>query len=267
MGWNLKKLVALCTSAALLVSCVPVAYAEGETWLEETAGGTQDIQTETGEKQESVQIVAELPELRGEDEKHFRLSDGSMMAAKYPDAVHYETEGGWEEIDNTLCLKQTDDSVYINQENAFKVAFAETSDAAELVRLEQDGYVLSWALPREPQEGPALFSSGHGDIASVKAQVMAKEDPAEEAVTGKAPENMQDKLSGGPADTAADGTAVQDGKPALPADDPALQVEKASSGIVYADVRPGMDLQYILSGSQLKENLIVERPMDTYTFT
>ncbi|MBE6537564.1 MAG: hypothetical protein E7673_06400, partial [Ruminococcaceae bacterium] len=45
----------------------------------------------------------EVMELREEKAKHFRLSDGSYVAAQYGSAVHYLDESGaWQDIDNTL---------------------------------------------------------------------------------------------------------------------------------------------------------------------
>ncbi len=34
--------------------------------------------------------------------KHFRLSDGSYVAVIYNESVHYEKDGEWKDIDNTL---------------------------------------------------------------------------------------------------------------------------------------------------------------------
>ena len=47
-------------------------------------------------------IVEEDIALRGTYEKHFIMSDGSSMAVAYNEPVHYEEDGQWFEIDNTL---------------------------------------------------------------------------------------------------------------------------------------------------------------------
>ena len=41
-------------------------------------------------------------EARDEYEKHYRLTDGSFLAAQFQVPVHYEADGVWEDIDNTL---------------------------------------------------------------------------------------------------------------------------------------------------------------------
>ena len=51
---------------------------------------------------EQQDVSGEIPELRGEYEKHFSLSDGTYSAVVYPYPVHYDSNGTWQEIDNTL---------------------------------------------------------------------------------------------------------------------------------------------------------------------
>ncbi len=48
-------------------------------------------------------VVQEVEELRGEDSKHFQMSDGSYLAVAYGEPVHYQDEeGAWQDIDNAL---------------------------------------------------------------------------------------------------------------------------------------------------------------------
>jgi len=49
-----------------------------------------------------ITVVGEITEKRSEYVKEYLLSDGTRMAAVYADPVHYEKDGQWEEIDNTL---------------------------------------------------------------------------------------------------------------------------------------------------------------------
>lgn len=48
-------------------------------------------------------VLGEDVEKRKADEKHFIMSDGTMMAVKYSEQVHYQADAGkWVEIDNSL---------------------------------------------------------------------------------------------------------------------------------------------------------------------
>ena len=45
----------------------------------------------------------ELTDRREQNVKHFRLSDGSIVAAQYASPIHEQDESGeWQDIDNTL---------------------------------------------------------------------------------------------------------------------------------------------------------------------
>ena len=49
--------------------------------------------------------------------------------------------------------------------------------------------------------------------------------------------------------------------------DSAATLHKFSSGAVYRDILDGVDLEYIILGSTVKENIIVKKQLDSYTFT
>ena len=93
-------------------------------------------------------VVNEVESLRSEDQKHYRLSDGSYIAVSYDGAVHYQDDTGmWKEIDNTLSLKTFSipgaaEELYIRREY-------QTVNGREVRRfaesLQQDGYLFSIA--------------------------------------------------------------------------------------------------------------------------
>ena len=52
-------------------------------------------------------VLAEETALRGEAEKHFRLSDGTYLAVQYARPVHLQTaDGRWADLDNELTLRE-----------------------------------------------------------------------------------------------------------------------------------------------------------------
>ena len=53
--------------------------------------------------EETEDLVFEVTELREQNVKHFRLPDGTFVAAQYKTAVHYlDDNGKWQDIDNSL---------------------------------------------------------------------------------------------------------------------------------------------------------------------
>lgn len=110
---------------SLLISCIPSGI----------------FALESSGKNEAY-ILREDTAQRQENEKHFIMSDGSMMAVKYDEPVHYIQNGKWVEVDNSLSY----DSVgkkYTNKNNsAFSVEFPENGKVS---LTSEDGYTMSFS--------------------------------------------------------------------------------------------------------------------------
>ena len=89
-----KKLTASLLALVLTVQLLPVSALADEFEIDDERHDTFTY--------EQPNVSGEIPELRGEYEKHFSLSDGTYSAVVYPYAVHYDEDGTWQEIDNTL---------------------------------------------------------------------------------------------------------------------------------------------------------------------
>ena len=61
-----------------------------------------EIAEDTTELQEEVSIISEDISEREEGTKTFIMSDGTRQKILYPVPVHYNENGEWKEIDNTL---------------------------------------------------------------------------------------------------------------------------------------------------------------------
>lgn len=119
------KIVSLLLIISMFMSCLPAGIFALESSDEDNA-----------------YILSEDISKRGENEKHFVMSDGSMMAVKYDEAVHYMIDGEWKEVDNSLSY----DSVgkkYINKNNsAFSVEFPENGRVSIT---SDEGYTMSFS--------------------------------------------------------------------------------------------------------------------------
>ena len=85
-------------------------------------------------------IIGEDNEQRTESLKHFRLSDGTYLMVDYGESVHYESNGDWLDIDNTLVSR---DGRYENARGGNKVSFSADEYSDELYTLESDGHRLT----------------------------------------------------------------------------------------------------------------------------
>ena len=92
---------------------------------------------------------------REENIKRFVREDRAVEAVIYPYPVHYEENGEWKDIDNRLTLQTRADGtqVYTNQEGTYQVSFAINANSEELVRVEKDGYTISWRRSEERRVG------------------------------------------------------------------------------------------------------------------
>ena len=111
-----------------------------------SAASGGEAQTETA----PVRIVGEAESKREESVKHFRLSDGTYIAAVYPYPVHYKDGNTWKDIDNSLvlsgaeaengtaALREAENGVLVRAEARapqFAVSFAQQLSDTQLVRL------------------------------------------------------------------------------------------------------------------------------------
>ena len=81
----------------------------------------------------------ELIDKRKKREKHFLKDDGEFITEMYKENIHYLKDGKYEEIDNTLILK---DKYYINKNNDYKVSF--TSEVTEnIMKIQKDNHYLN----------------------------------------------------------------------------------------------------------------------------
>ena len=104
-----------------------------------------------GDEQEELgysPLVGELTELRESDIKHFRRADGISEMVVYPYDVHFESDGRWIDIDNTLVetINEDGETVYRNAASDFVVSFASNLSSDSLVTIEYNGYTLSWGF-------------------------------------------------------------------------------------------------------------------------
>ena len=122
-----------------------------------------------GDEQEELgysPLVGELTELRESDIKHFRRADGISEMVVYPYDVHFESDGRWIDIDNTLVetINEDGETVYRNAASDFVVSFASNLSSDNLVTIEYNGYTLSWG-----------FADGDGASGQAIASVVKNE--------------------------------------------------------------------------------------------
>ena len=170
------KSCSLILSLVLLVNMLPMSVF-AEEFREAAQSSKAEVNTQEAVTEEAAYIVEEIAERRTEYGKEFLLSNGLHMAALYPDAIHYETENGWEEIDNTLTAKA--DGRIANTAGRWKVSFPQKLTEKESVTIEKDGYTLSFYMAGELCQSVAempVVPAPPVDVATVSAEAAMQTD-------------------------------------------------------------------------------------------
>ena len=194
------------------------------------------------EPAEPATIVGEAEELREETVKHFRLSDGTYIAAQYTEPVHYRTsDGEWADIDNTLTLQIAEDAeMYTAQMGSVTKRFAKNLSDDRLFEISYGGYSVGMSVMRPrgeltPSTGNAELSEPVESMEQVSIAASVANPTAEASFIGLEPEEMT--------------------SPA-----------KLSSGVTYSSVYNDTDIVYENSGYNIKESIVVKKPQTSYAY-
>jgi RHS repeat-associated protein len=141
MNLNWKSSIASLTVFSMLAAFIP-AQANAATPANMASNSSP-----TAKKRHA--IIAEVVDKREANVKHFLLDDMTYEADSYALPVHYQINGKWANIDNSLIETTDSESkspVYVNKANDLQVKFAKTTQANQLVKLKKEHYQLSWNL-------------------------------------------------------------------------------------------------------------------------
>ena len=192
-------------------------------------------------------VIGEIEANRTEYSKEFKMSNGLHMAVVYGEPVHYESDGEWAEIDNTL--KATTAGTFTNTAGVWEVTLPQQMTANSPVTITKDGYTLSFVLAGELNKpSDAVVMSEQTEL-SVQGNLSAgnKEDGVQTfalASTQAAAAQQQDM-------------GVAQAKAG--AEHPETISDKLTSRLLYADIYPNTNVTYDLDSNKVKESIIIER--------
>ena len=210
--------------------------------LPEWEESAEEVQTEYDR---DAYILFEDTAQRDETTKVFRMSDGSYTAAVYPTQVHYEENGEMVEIDNQfeLITDESGESYYQNTASPVRVTMPAGLSEDNSVTYSRDGYSVSFSLKE------MKLSGGIAKINPDKTNKLKKlRNSVESADTDDESYNTKVELL----------------------NDAEQTVEGISGNVIYSNVFDGIDLRYIMSGTSLKEEIILNSSdvtVKSYEFT
>ncbi|MCL2843478.1 MAG: DNRLRE domain-containing protein, partial [Oscillospiraceae bacterium] len=243
----------------------PEYPAEDSIWPDEL-GLDLGLSDDPEEEEESTEltgedVVGELVHLRESNVKHFRMSDGSIIAVMYDTDVHFQDEDGeWVDIDNSLRLDTADDA-------PAPAAIEELLETIE-ERLEQAEDVDA----EELQEILADVDIGVEDIVFATEDSLLDIHFNLESGCDYTPDFVLEHegysvgLSLIGAEEQLAEIVPMEPNPEDNSIAAAVQLPNLTNRIIYRDVLPGVDLEYVIHGHDIKENIIVNHLLDSHTF-
>lgn len=148
--------------------------------------------------------------------------DGSYEAMVYGQSVHFLKDGVWADIYNSLEEKE---DCYENKENDFKIKIAKKSNDDELVAITKDKYKVAWSLASSNAATDIKVENTDKDSAITEMLGSVEDDTQKE----NKKEELKETFS-----------------------------ENVTSKAEYEDVYKNTDLQYIVTGKTVKENIILK---------
>ena len=228
----LQQSIAVVSVLALMAGMPPQMRAQAA----EDAAGTAQEQTSEGagatDENGEAFILGEDTTKRDENVKHFRMSDGSYTMVQYGTPVHYEKDGAWEDIDSTLSEGQESTAELAQIEGITTYA---AQQPEEVYGIAGNSFDVKFA---KKSNGKFLMKLKQED-ASIYWSVVS---PQKNKVTGQATNG------------------------AAQSDDP-MSLTRLTSQMLYADIFQDTDLQYIVTPTGVKENIIVKKAQSAYVYT
>jgi len=240
---TMKKIIALLLTVIIVICSLPMttfANTLESTFLESENEAVNEgnenwhlIDEQEIVTDEIIGNVSEVESLREENVKHFRLADGTYEAIVYSQPVHRkDKEGVWQDIDNTIELKTyAKASKYATRDS--RITFADRfTNNAELFTLSENGYSISMQLLSNGNEFDNEMETT--DFGSLSTPI----------VNNRSEKRISTIFN---------------------SIDEAKKIDNKSS-IVYNNIRKNINIEYVLNGNDVKENIIVNAPCESYEY-
>ncbi|PKK99092.1 MAG: hypothetical protein CVV57_04600 [Tenericutes bacterium HGW-Tenericutes-2] len=160
-------------------------------------------------EQSKVAIQSEIIDDRTATSKTFRKIDGTYEIAVYNDVIHYQENGEWKQIDNSL--NDLGDELE-NKANHFKVKFPKKLDDNKQIKLTLDSYSIDW------------------NVLNINSSSVSYDD------------------------TKIDTSNIK-------------ELPNINQSVLYSNIQPYADIEYIITGSKVKENIILSQYVSDFSMT
>lgn len=241
-----KQLLAFLLAVILTVEAIPLEVQAEKGVTPETIDIMEPAPNH--EQGGGLTIINEEISKREEYGKHFRMSDGSMAAASYLEPVHFIKDGEWVEYDNSLVEVAGDETDVIESTEEETIAEEMTAEAVteeESAETEMVSEEVMEVSEKKAENVELKNKTSDVDIrlskkTNGKKFVRIEKDGYKISWYYKNAE----KVEGQYLEQEADGDE--------------MTLEQTKSHVLYEDVFPQVDLEYVVGSTGLKENLVLK---------
>lgn len=201
----------------------------------------------------TAKIVSEVTEMREESVKYFLCDDGSYIAATYAAPVHYNENGVWKEIDNTLTLSSKSGETVYSTKGGLNVTVPSELGSGKRFTATNEGYTISFGVKSIDNSLSAQAKVVETDALPSVVKMNSTAEISDEKVTAS---SMAQK-----AETLTEKQKVEK------FNNEQMTVDKQSGAVVYKGFNQQSDLEYIVTSNSLKENIVVYKPQAEYVYS
>lgn len=201
----------------------------------------------------TAKIVSEVTEMREESVKYFLCDDGSYIAATYAAPVHYNENGVWKEIDNTLTPSSKSGETVYSTKGGLNVTVPSDLGSGKRFTATNGGYTISFGVKSIDNSLSAQAKVVETDALPSVVKMNSTAEISDEKVTAS---SMAQK-----AETLTEKQKVEK------FNNEQMTVDKQSGAVVYKGFNQQSDLEYIVTSNSLKENIVVYKPQAEYVYS
>ncbi|MBQ8389007.1 MAG: hypothetical protein IJX46_08790, partial [Clostridia bacterium] len=238
MKRSLRVLSLILATVMALLSIPFTAVAEDSTVINQNADVTEEVNL--NDPDEFIPAVYEVEDLREESVKHFSMPDGTYQAVSYSGAVHRKNaDGTWRDIDNRLnAVTKNGFASYTTEDG--RISFVQNTQSVDggsmLYTLTEGNYMIAMGIMGTSPSGNIMADD---NVIFVSSGEVTNHAPKPEILVTDSAEDQLSKLR---------------------------DIDNTTE-ILYEDILNDTDIEYVLSGNDVKENIIVKAKRDSYTYT
>ena len=231
MKTNRIRLISIICVFAFVLTSLPLTVLATESVAIGNISDTATVERMDSASDE-IAILGEIENMREESVKYFRREDGSIVAAMYDAPVHFQVDGVWKDIDNTLVLDEIVNGVsyYKNTANNLNVRLPDKLSSNSPIRVTHGSHTLQWHLIDGQSQTAQVLSPTVEEECSVTRTVSIQ--GAAQTITAE--KKNQDFLS----------------------------IEKRNASMLYTNVYADTHLRYDVNSNRFKESIVLNRISD-----